>query len=253
MEIYTLERELLTSPRQLRRRGTRGYGTVFSYFIVIPLMLMTLGMVVWEVHMLTVRIAGPVVACTIDGHSTSRDSKGKPLFYVAYSYRAKGREFHARQNVPIDVYDNTRIGSAGQVQISPLFPGQDSALLLTGVGVWDIPILFGFTSLFLCGVIALMVWSVVVMPMRRKALVVEGTPVAGRLVDKVKYVGSKSASYTLYYEYQAGDNGPTFAGKQSTRPDVFETAVVGKTYTVLYNPARPKLSVLYQFGDFEAL
>ena len=85
---YTIERELLTSPRQIRRRGTRGYGTVFSRFLLVPLILMTLIMTAWGIHLVIVRAAGPLVPGTVVDKFTEIDSEQKTQHYLRCDPRA---------------------------------------------------------------------------------------------------------------------------------------------------------------------
>jgi hypothetical protein len=39
MQEYQIEPELLRSPRRVRRRGTRGYGTFFTQWFLVPPMV----------------------------------------------------------------------------------------------------------------------------------------------------------------------------------------------------------------------
>lgn len=59
MQTHTIEPELLCNPpRRVRRRGTRGYGTLLSQFFVLPVILLSLLMPLWWAHMLVVRTHG---------------------------------------------------------------------------------------------------------------------------------------------------------------------------------------------------
>lgn len=272
MEEPQLEPELQGSPpRRVRRRGTHGCGTVFAQFFLIPIFALAIAFPLWTVHSVVVRVFGPVVPCRIVDRYREYDHETDSWrYYLRYTATVGGRPIAGRELMDRDRVQATPIGSTRQLRLSPLFPGFDSVLLIPGRNLWGIVWLLGIVSFFMGSGAAVLAWYIYVLPARRRRLVVSGFAVAGRLTDKTKFIGSKSRSYTLHYEYRpligvspltlsaldgaASDSAATpLYGRQDVRAAEWDAAQIGECYTVLYDPRKPAFSLLYRFGDYLAV
>jgi hypothetical protein len=110
-----------------------------------------------------------------------------------------------------------------------------------------------------------MTWFIVILPTRRRQLVIRGVPVIGRISDKNIYEDTQSKAYYLHYEYQpverissrdvshgTANTGP-FINRQSVRESDWNEANVGDSYTILYNPQQPDTSIIYQYGEYRVI
>jgi hypothetical protein len=250
---YSIEPELQHSPRMIRRRGTRGYGTVFSQLIIIPLVVLTLFMLLWAMHMTVVRLAGPIVPCRITERSIKYDEHGKALRYLNFRYSLDGREYSERELVESATYNRITLPTSAQVQVSPLWPGHDSILLLPGRNVWANVWGLGITSLIMGAGVTAMSWYIFVIPARRRRLMLSGVPVRGHITDKEHFEGRRTQSFLLYYEYQTEAAPAPLLGRQSVRRSDFNAARVGDACTILYDRENPAFSLIYQYGDYEVI
>lgn len=255
MDAYALEPELQRSPRKVRRRGTHGFGTVFSQWVIMPpLIALTLFIMAWGAHLVIVRASGPIVRCKITERYRKDDGEDhKTLNHLSYRYEVAGKPFVGHEVVEEDVYRQVKNQSAMQVQVSPIFPGRDSLLLTPGRNIWGEVWTVGIASVLMVAGLLAVGWYLYIVPSKGAKLISHGLPVRGVLMDKKQIIGYKSVWNDLYYEYQPGGSEDMCAGCQSVRKSDWDTATVGEAYTVLYDPQNPQQSVLYQYADYRAV
>jgi len=237
----------------VKRRGTRGYGTLFGQFLIVPMLALTLWMLLWGLHMTLVRAAGKVVPCRIADRTIRQDSKGKPRHYLIYSYNLNGHSIQSRALVAPDVYLQYAPESDAKAQISPLLPERDAVLLIPGENKWGAVWGMGFVVILMAGMTGALFWLIFVLPARRKQLAIRGVPVAGKLIDKTKYEGARSQGYYFHYEYQPEGAARPLTAQQTVRRSDWDEPVIGSFYTILYDPQQPQTSIIYLYGDYEAM
>lgn len=237
----------------VRRRGTRGYGTLFSQFFILPFVALTFFILLWTLHMTAVRLWGPVVPGRItDRYSKYDKHDNKTRYYLVYRYELNGREYSELELMKHSVYLQHPVNSTVSVQVSPVWPGHDSVLRVPGRNIWENVWLSGGAALIMSAGMAAMAWYVFVLPAKWRRLALQGVPVRGRLTDK-KIYGARPVNGYLYYEYQPDSALAPLTGSQSVRTTDIDTARVGDAYTILYDPQNPQSSIIYQYGDYEAV
>ena len=263
MDEHQIEPELLQAPpRRVRRRGTRGFGTVFSRFLAIPIVALAVIMPLWCLHMIAVRTSGPIVTAQIvDRYREANTDKDGWRHYLRYRATISGREVTSRELVDEKSYSQVQVGSTAPLRVSPILPGWDSVLLLPGRNVWGIVVGLGFVSLLMLVGTAVMVWFIFILPARRRNLVINGVPASGRLTDKRKTTSARTQSYFFAYEFSPAPptasvgsdaRDATFiTGEQLVRGSEWEEPRIGDTFTVLFDPKNPQFSILYRYADFE--
>lgn len=214
---------------------------------------MAAGMTLWGVHLVVVRVAGPIVPGTIIERYTDINNDRKTIYFLRCRYSLNDQTYTRNELVSLNTYNRVSTGADARVQVSPILPGKDSLILLPGKSPWEDVIILLLGSVVLNGLMGVTVWHVVVVPWRRKQLVIKGTPISGRLVNKVLVTSSRMTYYQLLYEFQPPGHEDTVSGKQYVREDDWKAVKIGKAVTVLYDPDNVKNSVLYRYADFEVL
>ncbi len=255
MDAYALEQELRHTPRKVKRRGTHGFGTVFCQWILVPLLMaMTLWMTLWSVHLAIVRASGPIVPCQIVNRYTEYDKEDrKTRHYLIYRYTASGQQHTERELVEQNVYEQQPLQSTLRVQISPIWPGHDSALIAPGNNIWEDVWTLGSASIILIAGMVAMSWFIYIVPSKGPKLISHGVPVRGVLTDKKQSVGHETVLNDLYYEYQPNGSAEVLVGCQRVQQLDWDGANVGENYTVLVDPQNMQQSVLYQYADYQAI
>jgi hypothetical protein len=251
---YSIEPELQHSPRMIRRRGTRGYGAVFCQWLLIPpLCGLTLFMLLWSLHMALVRITGPIVPCRIVERYVKYDEHDNQLHYLVYRYTFYGREYSSRELVEQDLYTQKPVASTSMVQLSPLWPELDPVLRVPGRNVWATVWLLGFCAFVMMAGVAALAYYLFIPPIRQRRLILYGVPVRGRLVDKTEFIGARSQSFYLHYEYQPEATMNSFVQRQNVRLSDWNKAAIGDSCTILYDREKPEFSLIYQYSDYEVI
>lgn len=126
--------------------------------------------------------------------------------------------------------------------------------MLPGTNLWGIIWGAGFGSIVMLAMGAAMLWFIYILPIRGRYLAVRGVPVIGKLTDKSQYQDSEAQTYYFHYQYTPSDSpSAPITGKQRVRDTDWDQPQIGDSYTVLYDPRNPQNSVLYLYGDFEAI
>jgi hypothetical protein len=192
---------------------------------------------------------GPLTNATVTKLDTASGSKGQTHYDVYYVYNAgtsliadsatvlqsRYEAMHAGDTIPI------RAIAIGTWHFSELnSSGEDHAMIRIFLWIWGI--MLSVTML----VIMRRAW---LLPRR---IIRDGVAVIGRITDKRMEPAGRSKAPTLFYEYQ-----PTGAEVVKSRMSVsrktFAAAEPKSSVVVVYDPAKPWRSLIYDVCDFEAV
>jgi hypothetical protein len=110
-------------------------------------------------------------------------------------------------------------------------------------------------------ILALFVWIAWIAPWRTRRVLKYGVPVAGQITSKTQIRGSKGGmSYQVKYVYQPtledqkGEvSNQLVDGQSYISAKDYTSATVGQIVTVLFDPRKPKRSLIYDFADYAAV
>lgn len=255
---HPIEPELAgPTPRRVRyhTRGT-GCGLWFVRLFILPHTIagvVLVGVALWSTGVyLGVWLFGTEYPGAVVKKSERRGSKGKMSYTVEYEYMVAGRLHTAQVSVNADEYRQVAAGdqfavraleSAPESGPWPRLPGQTP--ILDVAGMW----LF---ALFWNGILSVFLWVVYLRPWRMRRLVRWGRPAPGIVRDTTMSVSKGTKTYHLTYEYAAADDGgepAVFTGKMACTQALAAGARPGDLVTVLYDPRKPRRSLIYQYAD----
>jgi Protein of unknown function (DUF3592) len=185
-------------------------------------------------------------------------SKGKTYRYVHYEYMVDGRLHTGWVTVSGVDYEQVTAGDRFTVRALESAPDTDPWVGLPGQtplsdlgGKW-------FFALFWNGVMSVAVWFIYVRPWQVRRLVRWGQPTEGivRAATVSIHKGTKSYHVTCEYAAPADEDplGPTvFTRKMTCTQKSAADVKLGNLVTVLYDPHRPKRSVIYRLTDYRAV
>ncbi|HYE17579.1 MAG TPA: DUF3592 domain-containing protein [Tepidisphaeraceae bacterium] len=112
-----------------------------------------------------------------------------------------------------------------------------------------------FVPLIFVPVGGLLCWALylagVVRPRRRRWLYTDGAAVPGTVTGGWTRRIKSSTMYHIGYQFTpAGESAPRAASHTVAGEAEYEQALSGKPVTVLYDPARPKRNVMYEYGGY---
>ncbi len=247
------------APRRIKRRaGHPNVGGCVQIFL-LPHTLVGLFLPLYLLFLLCLATFG------IDspGHVLSTNSymstgKSPHMVYdVRYSFKVNGIEHTNETSVPADKFGELHEGSPVTARYLAGMP--DTHPVLTGPGFAPYSEL-GFVIIFTIFwdmFVGFVAWTVYVVPVVNRNLVVSGVPAVGRVVDKKMNIGSKTTSCVVTYEFV-----PERVGIQQASPITGKTTVTSADYslvregepvTILYKRDQPKTNLLYKGAEFEAV
>lgn len=266
MDSYQIEPELLRpAPRPIRRRAGRPAFVGCFVLLIMPHTIVGLFMLMGLIQSLIGLFLGPVVPATVVAHNTTHSSKGGTSYHLRLSYDVYGDHEERDCTVGSDAYNRIEDGAAIEVKLMNrprLLPGIQMAgavpLFSPTAPLGAVAAQAGFT-LFWDGIVGVFLYILLVLPWLYRSLVINGVPVEGRITGK-KVQSGKSTTYYLLYEFTPLPSGlPTMdslqplRSKMTVRSQEYHRAQEGERVTVLYREGRPKLSVLYEYGDYEVV
>ena len=257
---HPIEPELAGStPRRVRYR-TRGAGCGlwFIRLFILPHTVagvVLLGVALWSTGLYVgIWLFGDEYPGAVVKKSERRGSKGKWFYTVDYEYMVAGRLHTGQVSVNADEYRQVAEGdrfsvraleSAPDSEPWPRLPGQHP--LANVGGKW-------LMALFWNGLLSLFVWGVYVRPWRLRQLIRWGRPTTGivRTAEFFHRKGSKWHQLTYEYAAAADDGGElaVYTRKMSSPPALAAGAKSGDLVTVLYDPRKPRRSLIYKFSDY---
>lgn len=220
--------------------------TLIGLFLLLVAMP---GIIVWAV-------AGHDYAAHVTRLWTDKDSKGRRTRYNAnFTYtlptgQRQSREFIASSQYRqlMRVAPQSRTLTIRAIKVGPFV--YDKPITSNGdawasvVGVW-------FFGLFWCAITGVFVYLLYLQPFRQRLLYRSGDITPGKIVSKRTQRG-KTTTHYLRYVFTLPD-GRQFEKEMNTKRALWETAQVDQPVTVLYFPANPKRSIVYDFGPYECL
>lgn len=233
-------------PRAVLRKPDRGpwlgWYSIFALVVLIVALLASL--IVFGRFALT-RFGTPIEA-KVTGRNLIRSMKGSDQYTVGYSYVRNGIELFSSERVTREEYWNLDTGSLLRVKVffggSAIDRPLRSALTSPESRVFVIPIEFGIFA-----VIA--VWFGIVVPMRRRNLVIRGTESVATVLVKHIDPARGGVNYRLVYAFSLPNGRDRKANMSVTAMD-FARAREGDDEVMLFNPRRRKQTILYAFAEY---
>jgi hypothetical protein len=261
MSEHTFEPELdQPTPRRVAARDgcTYGCGLWVGRLFLLPHTLAGL-FILYQALRATVLYLGVLLAGTdVEGHITAKTEHPhrKGAYYTAdYAFTVDGDAYAAQMPINADEYAALRVGQTIPVRAWDAAPhaahwvdaAASSPLKPVGAA-W-------FGALLWNGFMSVVVWFLYVVPWRRRQLVRYGVPTAGVVRAIVYCKDGKADARRIEYEYTPGPSElfrDRLSGSVKITPQRAAEVKVGNVLTVLYDPRRPKRSVLYKFSDYKA-
>lgn len=262
---HQIEAQLLGNrPRGTRRKPKRN-PTLFNLFFLVPTVVVG-GFAVNAWLAIAVSWFGQVVPGSVLERHILEGSSNRPPYRVKYSYIVDGHTFHEEASVHKNEYDRMPQGKAVMVRFFPyhprwgvqlIYPYEDLISDTLGRLVWALFCTFWFGMVF---------WRMFIFPVRERSLVANGLPTVGRLTEIQL---SKGESYMMKYEYAPIEySNDLLANEHSEKLQKFpeklryytmarkeeaKLVAVGDFATVLFDPRKPKRSLIYKFSDYEVV
>jgi hypothetical protein len=261
---HAVEPELSApTPRRVRYRDgfAAGCAVWFVRLFVLPHTIIgvgILGTALWATGVYVgVLAAGTDYQGAVVKKEERPASKGRTYRYVHYEYMVGGQLHTGQVTMSGADYEQVAVGDRFAVRALESAPETDPWVRLPGQtpvadvgGKW-------LMALFWNGVVSVFVWAVYVHPWRVRRLVRWGQPTEGIVRAVTVSINKNTKSYHVTYEYAApGDDllGPTLYTRKMTSTQKAAAATkVGDLVTVLYDPDRPKRSVIYRLTDYRAV
>jgi hypothetical protein len=246
-------------PRRTRRRRGRGALRGFLPLLLLPHMWCGALLPLWTVRELVdvVRFYhyGHVVPGQIQRLHIDR-GKGGPYHRVVYTYPLAGAEGTGEATVDEAVYGWLAVGDAVEVRVLPGFR-VGPQLLVEGtrgpaIKVWELFVI----TLIWDGLMAVFVCLAIVPPLRQRKLVQLGVAAPGWVTNKYETKG-KGHSYNVCYRYTApapatpGED-MEYQAEMTVRGEDYDRVRAEDRVTVLYDPRKPRRSLVCQCADYEA-
>ena len=102
------------------------------------------------------------------------------------------------------------------------------------------------------GFVAMFTWQTIAQHVSRRNLARFGTPVFGQIKRKEILSRRGPGRFRISFRYQANDGVEHDATMDVGEAD-YNAIEIDQNVTVLYNPNRPKRSMIYCFADYEVI
>jgi Protein of unknown function (DUF3592) len=261
---HTFEPELdQPTPRRVAAREGCGYGCglwfvrlfALPHTLAGPFLLYQAGRAV--VLYLGVLFAGTEVEGTIT--KTAEHTGKKRTYYTAdYMFTLGGVEHTAHTSLDEEDFATLHKGQAIRVRVWEAAP--DDAQWPDVVGSHPLRGVGGacLAALFWNAFVGVIVYFFYVRPWRRRQLVRYGEPTPGVVRSVAVVHENKQLAYKIRYEYavpagQRSAGGRLPGSVKASKDSGAANVRVGDVLTVLYDPWRPRRSLLYRFADHKAV
>ncbi len=232
-------------PRRVRPKSKGFGGKLLSlvYVLLFVSAVLSLGIVPIRWY---VQHSGKPVQVTVTGKSISHSSRHGDSYYVDFNYSFNGTVEDDHQKVEHEEYDRAQEGDTASAKVSTIL-GHN--VCLTELGDVDRET---HSWMILTGIWNLAAWVVagvsVYQVLRTRRLVQDGTAVAGTISNK-RFSRGRSSTWYLGYTYSTTDGQP-FVREQSVSRSTYGNYEIGTPVNVLYDPAKPKHSVIYEACNY---
>ncbi len=239
-------------PREIRRKAWSG---CLIQFFILPHTLVGVAVLLAIVGQLGLLTFGHSTPARVTKQEMYTSKKGSTGYWLDYSYQSGGQTYTDRDSVSLDAYRRFTVGSELRVK-SFHIGGHGTSLLTDPIGPTLKTLgLFFVWGAFWNGAVSIFVWHFYVVPLRRRWLAKNGEATRGMIVGKRKTPGRGGKgvlSWVVRYAYEVpGEERQT--REMPVNKAEFERAVIGEEKVVLYSPAKPRRSILYDFGDYFVL
>jgi hypothetical protein len=239
------------APRKIRRR--RGYYQIAMQHVFLVVLVMFL-QVFWTISVGTVRILwfSTTVPATVTKILVSPGARG-PSYDLLVGYDFGGAEYSDKLSVGPRQAESLKEGDTVPVQVVPERPDR-AHLYQENYPYLFVTILLCLFTLLPTAALIKMLWQLYGAPWQLRALMREGAATSARIVNK-KETSGRCPNYIICYEYQA-PSPETFApvkvkASMNVQPEDLLKAAVGDDVVVLYQPERPRKSVICRYADYE--
>jgi hypothetical protein len=256
--------ELPPAPRRLLRRPDVGSGQAVGRWIIrlfiLPHCIVGIGLICVTLLLPVILIFGDDVPGVVTSLNTSRGKRGALNYHVHYSYAVGGANYSDSDSVKSDEYNSTRVGQPCTVRVLASLPWA-LPQRQSSKNPWLMLPLFLVAALFWNAILCVFLWVAWIGPWQIRRLLKYGVPVAGQVKSKTQTRGSKgSMIYQIEYVYQPTvDDQPGDASNQLLNKKMtisakdFISAQQEQVVTVLFDPKKPKRSIVYDFADYVAV
>lgn len=260
---HSIEPELETKrPRRIVNRDGK-WGSVRPWLIMLlpHVWVAVIAPFAWFLIFLNAVAVQPMAATVVSHHE--HQSKKHPSYSITCSIVSDGVTKNGNCNVDKTQYESLKDGDTVTIYALPGVPmfsprlekdtGKQLAIL-GFISVW---------CLIWCGCCFSLVYAVLNQPLRSRFLTRHGAPITGTLTDLKTNRGRKNFNYSVTYTYQTkyADKktnrkmSGNFNGEMKIRTSDYQSALLlkGQPVTVLIDEKNPKQSILYRFGDYQAV
>src|SRR5258706_3502604 len=239
-------------PREIRRKSISGCAIGFAQLFILPHMLIGFGALLFVIGEGGLLTFGPSTTARVTTQETHTSSKGNKSYSDKYTYVSGGQTYTDSVNLTASQYSQLtpgatltvksfHIGKLGaSIVVDPIGPTLKSlGFLLLWAVFWN-------------GVVSIFVWQLYILPLRRRWLAKNGQAIWGSIVGKNTRPLKNGQSYHLRYAYHIA-SGIHNTSEITVSKREFDRAELPRKALVLYSPAKPTRSILYEFGDYYAL
>ena len=234
-------------PRKVRAMRRSSFVSGSARLLLVPLMLIGLALPLAIAVRLGVQLLGRPITATVDGLDRVGNPRDQRLAcFARLHYTLDGRLWEDRQPVTADELARLHVGDRVTGRAAS-FLGH--ALALTSAGdVNRTTAVLALVTVALDVAVALLAYGNWLVPARTRRLLETGTAVAGEVLASMPFHGRGGYRVRVAYRFPtpAGDEGGdvTVNGRPST------ATAVGRPVTVVYDPARPARSTVFEFSGY---
>ncbi|HEY3329941.1 MAG TPA: DUF3592 domain-containing protein [Capsulimonadaceae bacterium] len=259
LNVHTIEPELLRpAPRKIRKRPghTNAMGCVQVF--IIPHMLIAVGLIGYFLMVLAILLLGTQSTGHVVATRTYWPSGKSPhqVYEATVRYMVDGREYENAEKVPASVYPTLVEGTRVKVQYLAAAPDLHPILIEPQYEAYKQEGGLVVFALIWCSVMGVIGWSIYVLPVLYKRLIISGKPVIGIVTDK-RAIQGKGTTYSVKYEFgterTSYQSDSQIASKMVVNANDYYATRIGESVTVLYDERRPKINLIYRCADFEAI
>jgi hypothetical protein len=236
--------------RAVRMRPGQGCSIWFIRLFLLPHTLVGLFFLLAMPASILWAVFGADHAAAVDRLWTTT-SKNRTRYHAAYVYDlSPGRVRRGEDTIDADLYQQLqraaqksrtlRVHALGD---PPLF---HNAVVRGPADVWKHVGSIWLFGLFWNGVMSIFVYFIYYVPWRLRRLYHSGTATIGQVISK-RVSRGKSTSYFVRYRFDAGEGAPR-ESETSTDRKRYEAIQHGAPVIILYDPARPRRNVAYDYG-----
>jgi len=248
-------------PRQVAMREQYGCGIWLVRLLTLPLVPMGACLIFVAVSRIVMSLGVLLAGTDVDGRIVrkfeTKTRKNRVHYTAEYVYTVDQIEYQDRVRLDAGEYAAVQEGQAITVKVYA--PGRECGNWPGIAGYSPLSEVSGVTlvALILGGAMFFFLYRSYVRPWRMRHLVRWGRPIKG-IVRDVHWTTYKwIKTFHIRYEYAVAPDehsaGGVFSGRASASGMATKPVNVGSVVTVLYDPQRPKRSLMYRLAGFKAL